>query len=278
MNAVYGIFKGGELNQRTGKLMGPILLSGETEDITHKHTTERLGMGMYFRMILLSSFTKVQPKYWYSSTYKNFVLHLTEIIAEYRGIPKPQTRTIGRTRKGYQYSHHDTAGGALVKSGERDLPSAIQSDTKWYYTSAKDMKVKVRLEDIVGRVYEQEADRAWYGRTQTPYYYRDRTSVLEERWWARNNDPRIASDDGQDFFWASTHIEELGIESLTHLPVGYIDGEWNTVRYHLRIRSPRESEGEKKDYLLVMGRDHAVYFNHRGVSCGPLRARGKTWG
>ncbi|MCJ1394167.1 hypothetical protein MMC18_007045 [Xylographa bjoerkii] len=255
--------------------------------------------GIYLgaELIVIGDAVQVQPKYWYSSSYKSFILHLTEISVEYRGIPKPQNCITGRARDrvdtwhtkyensndigvyfyGYRYSHRDGDGVALVKRGERDLPSAMRGDTKWYYMGTKDMKVKVRLEDIVGRVYEQKADQAWYGRTETPYYYRGRTSVLEKRWWARNNDPRIDSNDGQDFFWANTHIEGLGVESLTHLPVGYIDGEWNTVRHRLRLRSTQEREEEKKDYHLVEGRDHAVYFQRRGASCIP-QARGKTLG
>ncbi|MCJ1404318.1 hypothetical protein MMC11_007543 [Xylographa trunciseda] len=256
--------------------------------------------GIYLgaELIVIGDAVQVQPKYWFSSSYKSFVLHLTDITVEYQGIPKPQNRINGKTCDGvdtwhikyetsydvgvyfygYRYSHHDDEGGALVKRGERDLPSAMRGDTKWYYMEAKDMKVKVRLEDIVGRIYEEKADTAWHGRTETPYYYRGRSSILERRWWARNNDPRIAINDGQDFFWANTHIEGLGVESLTHLPVGYIDGEWNTVRHRLRLRYTRKREEEEKDYLLVEGRDHTVYFHRRGVSCGPKEARGKTWG
>ena len=41
--------------------------------------------------------------------------------------------------------------------------------------------------------------------------------MLENRWRASNNGSRIASGPGQDFFRANTHIEELGVESKTHL-------------------------------------------------------------
>ena len=197
------------------------------------------------------------------------VLVITDICVEYRGIPAPdipkriasgnpvygQAKDINVFIYGYHYS--PVPGfGKLVGPGECEFPAVMSGiDQRWYHTNSKDMKIKVRLADVIGRVYHPDLMASWTKDSKHPAPGCSLDTVASRK-CATEKDPRIERHFRQTFFWAETRMEGLGCQSYGDLPVRWAEGEWYPRRELKRFKPTVgiNGKGERVDDRSVMMR------------------------
>ncbi|KAF1954618.1 hypothetical protein CC80DRAFT_493737 [Byssothecium circinans] len=115
-----------------------------------------------------------------------------------------------------------------------DTPKAAAGYSRWYPLHPVTKELAVPFSRILGRLYEHGAMSLWI--PSTPNIDQGRESVLEARQYAQENDNRIISSPGCQWFWGESRAGALDLHTINGLEVGKYDTERDPKEWRKRIK------------------------------------------